>query len=104
MSKVTKSLYVFLVFGMLASVALWMPFGAGYYGVPWDKAECRAVLYLFVFALPVCGLAECLLAFHGGLSWWRLALSLAALFTGLFGVFVMLDWLGRVHPPLSLGH
>ena len=103
MNNVLKSLHVLLVLGMLASVILWMPFGMGYYGWPWQRQAWRVVLYAFVFALPIGASVGCFAAFRGGFSFRRFCVPFLALLSGLLGVLAMLDCRSRYVEPMLHG-
>jgi hypothetical protein len=92
-----------LVGGILASVLLWVPFGMGFYGWPWQYLGWRVALYCFVFAFPVGSAAGCIAAFRGGFSYRRFALPFVALIVGIFGMVCMLDWLTRYVGPMLQG-
>lgn len=83
---------------MLQSVDDFLLFG--YYGWPWHRWACRAVLYVFVFALPVGAAVGCFAEFRGTFLLRRFVVPFIAVLVGLFGVFAMLEWRSRYVEPI----
>jgi len=89
-----------LVLGTIVTLFLWVPFGEGYYGVPWTIAFCRYMMYIFEFGFPICALWGCVNAFQPKFSTARFTVCLIAFLAGVYGLYAMFDWLGRdVFPP-----
>jgi len=76
----------------VASVILWMPFGMGYYGWPWESASMRLLLACFVYGLPIVAAVGIIASFTPSLSILRVFISIATLLIALFGIGAMSSW------------
>lgn len=96
-SSVTKTIRVaahpaILASAAVASAILWMPFGMGYYGWPWQIAAMRVLLVCFVYGFPALAFCGFLAALILEGSSFRTFLAVIALLVGLFGIVAMSFW------------
>ena len=80
---------------IMVSIILWMPFGMGYYGYPWEVDSARWKLSLLVKAFPYWATTACLLSLFPRERPLRFFVAAAALCISLFGVKTMTDWIPR---------
>ena len=78
-------------------IYLWIPFGEGYYGWPWENTAARVGMIAFVLAVPLLGAAGCAAATGPKSSAVRFLVAGCTLIAGLYGVFAMFNWLS-VYP------
>ena len=84
----------------LISVALWMPFGMGYYGVPWETGTTRVVIPCFTFGFVAFAATGCFCALRPRLAAARLVVASISLVVAVFGVVAMFWWMGRYVRPM----
>jgi|GEM_PF-3674756 len=83
-----------LILGNVVSFVLWIPYGFGYYDFPWSKQWAVFLLLAFVVAFPTC--AAIGLARRPKFLLLRYCVALPSLIVGLYGLFAMLDWWGKM--------
>lgn len=81
-----------MVLAVAASIFLWMPFGMGYYGYPWEDESARWMLTVLVKAFPVWAATACVLSLLRKQRTLRFVVSLVALWTAIYGVKCMTGW------------
>ena len=85
---------------LAATIVLWMPFGMGYYGWPWERPAARLAMAAFALGVPLYAAIGCAAAAGPKPSPFRLGVAACTLLPGLCGALAMLHWL-RVYtgPP-----
>jgi len=78
---------------LAATIFLWMPFGMGYYGWPWEIPAARMAVAAFALGVPVYAAIGCAVAAVPKPSFFRLSVAASTLLAGLYSVLAMLQWL-----------
>lgn len=78
---------------LAATLFLWMPFGMGYYGWPWERPAARLALAAFALGVPVYAAIGCAVAAVPKPSPFRFGMAACAVVVGLWGALAMLHWL-----------
>lgn len=81
-----------LALGSIISFVLWMPYGIGYYGFPWQDSTAVLSLLAFVMAFPACATRGLIRACHPRFLILNFVVAAISLFVGLHGLLHMLDW------------
>jgi len=90
----------FLLLIIAACILLWMPFGMGYYGWPWEDKigeigiQVIAFAFLFIAAIALFG------SLRPNVRTLRLILSVVALLVSLWGLLALYHWKNRYRGPL----
>ena len=77
------------------SVLLWMPFGMGYYGWPWERVSFRILIQVVAFAFVVFSGGGLLFALRADRKVFRLVTGIVALLVTAYGVFALYSWKDR---------
>ena len=83
---------VSLVIIVITSVILWMPFGVGYYGFPWEDVGCRIALEtscIMFLAISFVAFLREVSTVNSGL---RVILPILSLLTSAFGLLAFYSW------------
>lgn len=81
------------------TIFLWMPFGMGYYGWPWEIPTARVIMVAFVVGVPIYAAISCAVAPIPKPSLFRFGLSVCTLWVGLYGALAMFHWLNVYSGP-----
>jgi hypothetical protein len=74
------------------SVVLWMPFGMGYYGWPWEQIFYRVLIQVVAFSFVVLSGVGLFLAFRAERKAFRVVTGIIALLVTVFGVLALYGW------------
>jgi len=78
---------------LASTIFLWMPFGIGYYGWPWEIPAARIAMMMFALGVPIYAASGCIVAAQPKPSPLRLGIAACTLLVGLYGALAMLHWL-----------
>jgi uncharacterized membrane protein len=82
-------IYVLLV---LLWVFLWIPFGIGYYGLPWKSSAFQWLIQVCAWALVAGGFFLAVQGARLERRWWP---SAVGIILSLLGMLAMYDWMAR---------
>jgi hypothetical protein len=86
---------VLLVAITLVCVVMWMPFGMGYYGWPWEDKIGRIGIQVGAFSFLIIAATAIVASVIPEIRILRLALSILALVASLYGLFALYSWKDR---------
>lgn len=91
---------VVLALAAAASVALWMPYGFGYYDWPWRNPAARWLLQLFAIGFPFFAAYAFKICSENKAGRFPSGVVTTSLFVAIWGMWSMLSWTMRYVIPM----